>query len=66
MNAHNLNQSGAKVEDKGLTPGDLVYFYKPPTQYEVARRGRKAKHLAHYHGPATVRGRVDGGYPGGY
>ncbi len=28
MNAHNLNQSGAKVEDKGLTPGDLVYFYK--------------------------------------
>jgi hypothetical protein len=23
-------------------------------------RGRKAKHLAHYHGPATVRGKVDG------
>jgi hypothetical protein len=60
MNAHNLNQSGAKVEDKGLNTGDHVYFYKPPTQQEIARRGRKAKHLAHYHGPATVRGKVDG------
>jgi hypothetical protein len=60
MNAHNLNQSGAKVEDKGLNTGDQVYFYKPPTQQEIARRGRKAKHLAHYHGPATVRGKVDG------
>ncbi len=26
MNAHNLNQSGAKVEDKGLNVGDQVYF----------------------------------------
>jgi hypothetical protein len=60
MNAHNLNQSGAKVEDKGLNIGDQVYFYKPPTQQEIARRGRKAKHLAHYHGPATVRGKVNG------
>jgi hypothetical protein len=60
MNAHNLNQSGAKVEDKGLNPGDEVYFYRPPTQYEIARKGRKEKHLAHYHGPATVRGKVDG------
>jgi hypothetical protein len=60
MNAHNLNQSGAKVEDKGLNVGDQVYFYKPPTQQEIARRGRKAKHLAHYHGPATVRGKVNG------
>ena len=60
MNAHNLNQSGAKVEDKGLNSGDQVYFYKPPTQQEIARRGRKAKPLAHYHGPATVRGKVDG------
>ncbi len=60
MNAHNLNQSGAKVEDKGFSPpGDRVYFYKLPTQHEVARRGRKTKHLAHYHGPATVRGKVD-------
>jgi hypothetical protein len=31
-----------------------VYFYKPPSQQEVSSKGRKAKHLAHYHGPATV------------
>ncbi len=60
MNAHNLNQSGAKVEDKGLIQGDRVYFYKPPTQHKIARRGRKTKHLAHYHGSATVRGKVEG------
>ena len=62
MNAHNLNQSGSRVEDKGLSPGDRVYFYKPPTQQEVVRRGRKAKHLdlAHYHGPAIVQSQVQG------
>ena len=60
MNSHNLNQSGSRVEDKGLSPGDRVYFYKPPTQQEVARRGRKAKHLAHYHGPAIVQSQVQG------
>jgi hypothetical protein len=60
MNSHNLNQSGSRVEDKGLSPGDRVYFYKPPTQQEVVRRGRKAKHLAHYHGPATVQSQVQG------
>ena len=27
---------------------------------EIARRGRKAKHLAHYHGPAIVQGNVEG------
>ncbi len=31
-----------------------VYFYKPPSQQEVSAKRRKAKHLAHYHGPATV------------
>ena len=62
MNAHNLNQSGAKIQDKGLKQGDRVYFYRPPSQHEVIRRGRKAKHLAHYHGPATsiIQGKVDG------
>jgi hypothetical protein len=60
MNAHNLNQSGAKIPEKGLKQGDRVYFYRPPSQQEVIRRGRKAKHLAHYHGPATIQGKVDG------
>jgi hypothetical protein len=31
-----------------------VYFYEPPSQQEVSTKGRKAGHLAHYHGPATV------------
>ena len=48
-----------KTKDS-IQSGDQVYFYKLPTQHEIARRGRKAKHLAHYHGPATVRGKVDG------
>ena len=60
MNSHNLNQSGAKVEEKGLSPGDRVYFYKPPTQQDIAGRGRKAKHLAHYHGPAIAQGKIEG------
>jgi hypothetical protein len=60
MNAHNLNQSGAKIQGKGLEKGDQVYFYRPPSQHEIIRRGRKAKHLAHYHGPATIQGKVEG------
>jgi hypothetical protein len=51
---------GAKVEERGLSPGDRVYFYKPPTYQEIARRGCKAKHLAQYHGPATVQDKVEG------
>ena len=35
-------------------------LFRSPTLQEIARRGRKAKHLAHYHGPATVRGKVNG------
>ncbi len=60
MNAHNLNQSGAKIQAKELETGDRVYFYRAPSQHEVIRRGRKAKHLAHYHGPATIQGKVEG------
>ncbi len=60
MNAHNLNRSGAKIRDKGLEKGNQVYFYPPPSQHEIIRRGRKAKHLAHYHGPATIQGKVEG------
>jgi hypothetical protein len=44
-----------------LQQGDRVYFYRPPSQHEVIRRGRKAKHLAHYHGPTAIQqGKVDG------
>jgi hypothetical protein len=64
MDAHSLNQSGAKVDEKGFDIGNRVYFYKPPTQQEIVRRGRKAKHLAHYHDLAVMQSKVDGCEPG--
>jgi hypothetical protein len=57
MNAHNLNQSGRVIS---LQPGDKVFFYKPPSQLEVQQRRRKAKHLMHYQGPATIIGSITG------
>ena len=60
MNAHNLNQSGKVISDKPLVKGDKVYFYRPPSQQEVLKRGRKAKHLMHYQGPAIITGSIEG------
>jgi hypothetical protein len=37
-----------------IQPGMKVYFYKPTSQQDFSAKGRKAIHLAHYHGPATV------------
>jgi hypothetical protein len=49
MTSEKLNQANRPFDDSQL------YFYKPPSQQEqVSAKGRKAKHLAHYHGPATV------------
>jgi hypothetical protein len=47
-------QNGQKIRYETLIPGAKVYFYKPPSQSETKARGRKAKHLEHYIGPATV------------
>ena len=60
MNAHNLNQSGKKIPDAPYNRGDKVYFYQPPSQNEVIQRGRKAKHLMHYRGPATITQPIPG------
>jgi transposase InsO family protein len=54
MTAHNLGQNGKKIEIEKYTPGTKVYFYKPPSAIEAERRGRKAKHMDHYAGPATI------------
>ena len=54
MTSEKLNQANRPFDDSQLQVGMRVYFYKPPSQQEVATKGRKAKHLAHYHGPATV------------
>ncbi len=43
-----------KTNYEALIPGAKVYFYKPPSQAETQARGRKAKHLDHYIGPATI------------
>ena len=54
MTSEKLNQANRPFDDSQLQAGMRVYFYKPPSQQEVSSKGRKAKHLAHYHGPATV------------
>jgi hypothetical protein len=54
MTSEKLNQANRPFDDSQLQPGMKVYFYKPPSQQEVATKGRKAKHLAHFHGPAIV------------
>ena len=54
MTSEKLNQANRPFDDSQLQVGMKVYFYKPPSQQEVALKGRKAKHLAHFHGPATI------------
>ncbi len=54
MTSEKLNQANLPFDDSQLQPGMKVYFYKPPSQQEVSTKGRKAKHLAYYRGPATV------------
>jgi hypothetical protein len=54
MTSEKLNQANRPFDDSQLQVVMKVYFYKPPSQQEVSAKGRKAKHLAHYHGPATV------------
>jgi hypothetical protein len=55
MTSEKLNQANRPFDDSQLQPGMKVYFYnKPPSQQDVYAKGRKTKHLAHYHGPATV------------
>ncbi len=55
MTSEKLNQANRPFDDsQKLQPGMKVYFYKASSQQEVSNKGRKAKHLAHYHGPATV------------
>ena len=38
--------------------GDKVSFFIPPTAKEAEELGRKAKHLAHFKGPATITHRL--------
>jgi hypothetical protein len=54
MTSNRLAQNGQRIKYEALIPGAKVYFYKPPSQADTQARGRKAKHLDHYVGPATI------------
>jgi hypothetical protein len=54
MTSEKLKQANRPFDDSQLQSGMKICFYRPPSQLEVSTKGRKAKHLAHYHGPATV------------
>ena len=56
--AERLNHSGHRIDENLLRVGTKVYFYRPPSQKEAADSRRKVKHLAHFHGPATVIARI--------
>ena len=54
MTAENLNMAGKKIENNLYETGAEVYYFKPPTQAQVREAGKMHKHLAFYHGPATI------------
>ncbi len=54
MTHEHLNHSGRVINLDKLAVGTEVYFYKPPTVQDVKQKGRKAKHLEHYVGPARI------------
>jgi hypothetical protein len=58
MTSKKLNMSGRKIAIDLLTLQSKVYFYKPPSQQETIRLGRKAKHCQHYHGPAKITKKI--------
>jgi hypothetical protein len=54
MTSQNLSQNGRKINLEDYKEGTKVYFYKPPSSLEAEKKGRKAKHMDHYAGPATI------------
>jgi hypothetical protein len=54
MTSQNLSQNGRKENLDDYKEGTKVYFYKLPSASEAEKRGRKAKHVDHYAGPARI------------
>ncbi len=54
MTSNKLTQNGRKINLEDYKIGTNVYFYKPPSASEAEKRGRKAKHMDHYSGPARI------------
>ena len=60
MTAENLGQSEQILNLANMPIGSEACIYKPPTQQEAIRRGRKVKHIEHYVDPETERERSVG------
>jgi hypothetical protein len=54
MTHEGLNQKGQRYNLDHFTTGAKVYFYRPPSVLDVEKKTRKAKHIDHYVGPATI------------
>jgi hypothetical protein len=54
ITAEKLNQSGQPVDMSKYPVGTRCFFYKPPSKQETDNKGRRAKHIDHYVGPARV------------
>ena len=54
MSHESLNQKGQRYNLDHYVAGAKVYFYRPPSILDVAKKTRKAKHIDHYVGPATI------------
>ena len=59
--SYDVTKSGAKwskINLEDYKEGTKVSFYKPPSALEAEKKGRKAKHMDHYVGPATILKKV--------
>jgi hypothetical protein len=54
MTSENLSQTGQLVNLSNMPIGSEAYIYKPPSQQDVIRKGRRAKHIEHYIGPGRM------------
>ena len=54
MSHENLNQKRLRYNLDHYVAGAKVYLYRPPSIIDVAKKTRKAKHIDHYVGPATI------------
>jgi len=54
MTSENLSQTGQLVNLANMPIGTEAYIYKPPSQQETIRKGRRAKHIDHYIGPGRI------------
>jgi hypothetical protein len=56
MTSENLSQTGQLVNLANMPIGAEAYIYKPPSQQEAIRKGRRVKHIDHYIGPGRIIG----------